>query len=55
MKTHLENKFLSVSCSDFPTVFLGGSPSVEKAIFFPISWGEIPNSVVINKFVKIVN
>jgi hypothetical protein len=23
MKTHLENKFLSVSCSDFPTAFLG--------------------------------
>jgi len=45
--------------SDFPTAFLlpniGPSPNVKKALFFPISWGKIPNSVVIKLFVKIVN
>jgi hypothetical protein len=31
------------------------SPNVKKALFFPISWGKIPNSVVIKLFVKIGN
>jgi hypothetical protein len=33
----------------------GPSPNVKKALFFPISWEEIPNSVVIKLFVKIIN
>jgi hypothetical protein len=45
--------------SDFPTAFLGlnigPSPNVKKALFFPISWGEIHNSMVIKLFVKIAN
>ena len=35
--------------------FFGPSPNVKKALFFPISWGKIPNSVVIKLFVKIIN
>ena len=31
------------------------SLNVKRVIFFPISWGEIPNTVVIKLFVKIVN
>ena len=47
-------------CSDFPTVFLGPnidpSPNVKKFFFFfPISWGKIPNSVVIKLLAKIIN
>ena len=44
--------------SDFPTVFganIGPSPNVKKVLFFPISWGKIPNSMVIKLFVKIVH
>ena len=37
-------------CSDFPNI--GPSPHVKNALFFPISWGKIPNSVVIKLFVK---
>jgi hypothetical protein len=42
---------IKVRNSDFPTAFLGQnigpSSNVKKALFFQISWGKIPNSVVI--------
>ena len=46
-----------ILCSDFPTAFLGHRPQsqCEKGSFSPISWGKIPNSVVIKLFVKIGN
>jgi hypothetical protein len=50
---------IKVRNSDFPTAFLGQnigpSSNVKKALFFQISWGKIPNSVVIKLFVKIAN
>ena len=53
------NQLLKYVTSDFPTVFLGPnidpSPNVKKVLFFSISWGKIPNSVVIKLFVKIGN
>jgi hypothetical protein len=33
----------------------GRSPNVKKVLFFSISWGKIPNSVVIKLFLKMVN
>ena len=50
---------LALISSDFPTVFLGPnighSPNVKKALFFPISGGNIPNCLVMKLLVKIGN
>ena len=55
----LQTAFIEFASSDLLTEFsgpnIGHSPNVKKALFYPSSWGKIPNSVIIKLLAKIVN
>jgi hypothetical protein len=55
----LQTAFIEFASSDLLTEFLGPnighSPNVKKALFYPSSWGKIPNSVIIKLLAKIFN